>query len=114
MKFKFWLESFDAYPTKSWIKSLFRWSIPRVNVKMLDAFIVGSEAKGTAKSESDLDIGVVIEPIRGKTALQKTEEYHASFLNDDDKPKWMGRVVDIQFFYPNDLEFQKYSKIKLM
>lgn len=113
MNFKIWLENLNGYPTKSWIKNLFRWSNPRINVKFLDAFIVGSEAKGIAKPDSDLDIAVIIEPIRGKTALKKTEEYHSRFFTDAQKPKWNDRIVDIQFFYPNDPELQSYSKIDL-
>ncbi len=82
----------------------------RVGYKILDAFIVGSEAKGTAKPTSDIDVAVIIPPVKGKTALQITEHYHSKFRNDNDAPKVNGRVLDFQFFYPEDAELKTYSK----
>jgi predicted nucleotidyltransferase len=80
---------------------------------VLGAFVVGSEAKETARSNSDLDIAVIIPPVMGKTALRYTEEYHSHFPNDETKPCWNGRRVDFQFFYPNALELETYQKIPL-
>lgn len=98
MKFKLWLENFN-YPTIKWIKSTLKNSCyAPTNVKILAAYIVGSEAKGTAKLDSDLDIAVVIMPIRGKTSIQKSSEYHNKFRCDSQKPRWNGRMIDFQFF----------------
>jgi len=83
----------------------------RVNV--LDAFIVGSTAKGNGTEESDLDIAVVIPPVRGKSALAVSEAYHQKFFTDDQKPRWIGKRVDFQFFYPSDPELESYAKIPL-
>lgn len=107
----------SKYPTKSWINHALRYSTygsRRINI--LAAYVVGSEAKGTAKPDSDLDIALIINPIRGKDALKYTEEYHMKFPHDRYKPHYpdyTGRRVDFQFFYPNDPILQEYSKIKL-
>ena len=81
---------------------------------ILDAYIVGSIAKGTANQDSDLDIAFIIYPVEGKTSLQLTESYHQKFTNDSQKPTWNGRVVDVQFFYKDDSELKNYTKIKLI
>lgn len=82
-------------------------------VKVLAAYIVGSEAKGTAKIDSDLDIAIVIPIVRGKTSIKYSEQYHDRFPNNESKPTWQGRRVDFQFFYPNDKQLEEYSKIPL-
>lgn len=81
--------------------------------KILGAFIVGSEARGTARPDSDLDVAVIIPHVRGKTSLRVTEKYQAHFTGNSQKPKWNGRVVDVQFFYPDDLELGRYDKIEM-
>ena len=75
--------------------------------------ISGSTAYGLTTPESDLDIAVVIPEVKGKTALQISEDYHSRFISDEQKPKWDGRVVDFQFFYEDDPELSGYSKIEL-
>jgi len=78
---------------------------------VIDVFIVGSEAKGTATPTSDIDIAVVIPPISGKTALQVSEGFHMAY--GDALPFVGDREVDLQFFYEDDPELKDYSKISL-
>ena len=104
----------NKYPNKRWVTSQLRNNLfSRVNYPVLDAFIVGSEAKGTAKEDSDLDIAVIIPQSRYGNALQKTVYYQQKFRNDAQKPNWNGRIVDFQFFYPDDPELATYNKIYL-
>jgi predicted nucleotidyltransferase len=107
-------EEIKEYPSLKWVREKLRFNLVKpIKKKVLKAFIVGSEAKGTAKPDSDLDIAVVIENMPRKTSLQFTEEYQSSFVSDKWKPKWNGRIVDFQFFYFDDKELDKYSKIEL-
>lgn len=107
-------ESSHQYPTIRDITKLLRnnlWS--SVSYKILDAYVVGSEAKGEARDDSDLDIAVIIPPKNSVSDLKLTERYHQNFRNNNQMPKWNGRIVDFQFFYPESEELKKYSKIKL-
>lgn len=81
--------------------------------KVLNAYIIGSVAKGTANENSDIDIAVIIDKKPKLSALKLTEQYHAKFTSDQQKPRHEGRLVDIQFFYPEDQELAKYKKIKI-
>ena len=103
-------EKSSKYPDKKWVRGALRWATPRIKHKMIDAYIVGSEAKGTAKPDRDLDIAIIIAPVRGITSLKFSERYHQCkqyplTYND--------RTVDLQFFYPDDQELSTYSKIDL-
>ena len=117
VNFQNWLENTEGYPTLRWVKAQLRnniyYQFPR-NRRALGAFIVGSVARGLEHDESDLDIAVIIEPIRGKSAMQISDDFHSRFATNTMKPNWNGRVVDFQFFYPNDPEMQNYSKIPLI
>lgn len=114
MRFKQFMENEIQYPTISWMRTQLRDNlIARTRYKILGAYVIGSEAKGLARPDSDLDIAVIIPPVRGKTALQITEYYHSKFADERWKPKWNGRIVDIQFFYSTDAELASYSKIPL-
>ena len=114
MLFSKWLENQNQYPTLAWVRGELRYSVyAPCRRKVLAAYIVGSEAKGTARLDSDLDIAVIIEPVRGKSSLQFSDIYHSRFPSDETKPKWNGRRVDFQFFYPDDPELANYSKIPL-
>lgn len=103
------------YPTIRQIKSMLRNNtVVQVRRQLTAAHVVGSVAKGTATAASDLDIAVVIQPVRGKTSLQLTEDYHGRFTDNRFKPQWNGRTVDFQFFYPEDSELEGYAKITLL
>lgn len=101
-------------PSVRWVRSALRHNlVARARYQILAAYIVGSVAKRTARPDSDLDIAVIIPPVRGRSTLQITERYHAKFEDDRCKPRWHGRVVDVQFFYEDDPELQTYSRIEL-
>ncbi|HNC58624.1 MAG TPA: nucleotidyltransferase domain-containing protein [Leptospiraceae bacterium] len=85
----------------------------RYRGEIVEAFIVGSVAKGTHHDNSDLDIALVIPAIKGKTALKYTEEFHNAYRNNSCYPNFSGWKVDFQFFYASDLELNNYSKIKI-
>lgn len=102
------------YPSLKKVRSWLRWNITApMKKKVIGAYIIGSEAKGTAKPNSDIDIAIIIEPMSRKTSLKFTEDYHSKFKNNNSYPKWNGRKIDFQFFFPEDSELKKYSKIKL-
>ena len=88
-------------------------TIKSLSIKIIKTFIVGSEAKGSATKESDLDIAIIIEKKNTKSSLKFTEQYHSYFTNEAQKPKWNGRVIDFQFFYEEDDELNGMSKIEI-
>ncbi|MBU0491669.1 MAG: nucleotidyltransferase domain-containing protein [Chloroflexi bacterium] len=100
------------YPTVAWLRSQLRWTRPRVRRRVLAAYVVGSEARGTATPTSDLDIAVVVSPVRGQSALQLSERFHSTV----GRPAilWHGRVVDLQFFYPGDPDLAECARIPLV
>jgi predicted nucleotidyltransferase len=107
-------EGEKKYPSLSDIRAKLRYNlVVQVRKKVLGAFVVGSEAKGTARPDSDLDIAIVIEPIKNKSSLKFTDEYHSRFMDERWTPKWNGRKLDFQFFYPDDTDLDGYSKIEL-
>ncbi len=108
------LDKFDKYPTKKDIIKMLRYNLTsRVKFPLLSGYIIGSEAKGTAKKDSDLDIGVIIPKSDYISALKRTEIYHSKFMSDEQKPKWKGKIVDFQFFYEDDSELTHYNKIQI-
>ena len=82
--------------------------------KIKDMYIVGSYAKGTYNENSDIDIAVIMEPIKNKTSLQFTEYFHSKYKTDKAKPKFNGKIIDFQFFWTTDNMWKKYSKIKII
>lgn len=74
--FKNWLAESNEnkiYPSLKWIKRelrMNRWA--NTSSPVLAAYIVGSEAKGTAKSDSDIDIAVVVPQNKNLSAIKKT------------------------------------------
>jgi|19_taG_2_1085344.scaffolds.fasta_scaffold48626_2 predicted nucleotidyltransferase len=89
-------------------------TLAHIKFKVLNMSIVGSEAKGTAKPDSDLDIAVTIPKLGERiSALDFSETYHATFHSNEDMPHWKDKRIDFQFFYQNDPTFQKYNKIEL-
>ena len=101
-------------PTLRWVKATLRQSLyAAMRPEVQAAYIVGSVARGDASPHSDLDIAVVIHPVRGKSALQFTANYHSRFPTDAAKPQWQGQRVDFQFFYPDDPALAKIHKVPL-
>jgi predicted nucleotidyltransferase len=103
------------YPNRFWIQNQLRYPLcgPAFRRRILNAFVIGSEARGLAKPGSDLDIAVVIPPIRGVDSLKLSERYHQHMAGDHCVPEWEGRKVDFQFFYPTDPELEQYQKIPI-
>jgi len=104
----------DGYPSLSWVRRELRTNlVAPTRLRALSAYVVGSEARGTAGEGSDLDIAVVIPRARGRSSLQVTEAHHSKFRDDRFRPRWGGRVVDFQFFFEGDPELDGYDKIPL-
>jgi len=103
------------FPDKRWIVSNLRNNlVSRVKYPVLDAYVVGSVAKGTNTPDSDLDIAIIIPSSNRVTALQRSENYHQKFTSDTQKPHWNDSIVDFQFFYDDDPELSNYQKIKIV
>tara|TARA_A200000159_G_scaffold163220_1_gene188880 strand:- start:537 stop:890 length:354 start_codon:yes stop_codon:yes gene_type:complete len=66
------------------------------------AYLAGSTSRGEARPDSDLDILLVINPVKGKRSISVSEHYHARFTADHQKPHFGGRQVDFQFYYPDE------------
>ena len=87
----------------------------RLKEMVLRAFVVGSVAKGTENSESDIDILFEIVP-RGDESSDAIEDRYRQklrqyFVTHDIKgkmdsvhPQWAGRRVDVYFTYDANLE----------
>lgn len=101
-------------PTLTEVRKMLRYN-PYVSKrdKVLDAYLIGSSARGTDSEDSDIDIAVVIPAKKRKTAVRFTEEYHASFTSNTQKNHWQGRCVDLQFFYPGSQELEECTRVKL-
>lgn len=105
-------EAAMEYPSVRWLVAELRNNVvSRVPYKVWSAYVVGSEALGTARPDSDLDIAVVIPSSARVSALKRTERYQAKFTDEAQKATWAGRRVDIQFFYADDPELARYAKI---
>ncbi len=88
---------------------------PIGDVEVLEHFTIGSEAKGTAKKDSDLDIAVVIEPKIDPdsgddiSSSKFSEQFHQQYASEGEVPTTEdgSRKIDLQFFYANDPELVK-------
>lgn len=85
------------------VRSMLRYNpVASVRDKVLEAYIVGSVAKGTNGNESDLDIAVIIPAKKAVSDYKFTDRYHQKFMQDSHKPNWQGMRVDFQFYYSSD------------
>lgn len=104
----------NTYPSLTWIRKALRYGLfASTREPVLAAYIIGSEAKGTARNESDIDIAVIIKEKRNVSSLKFTERFHYKYKENKNMPVWEGRRVDFQFFYPGEIEKLKYKKIPL-
>jgi predicted nucleotidyltransferase len=101
-----------TYPSITEIRELLKNNLTKsIRVKVLKAFIIGSEAKGISNEKSDLDIAVVIPELKRKTSIQFSENYHSYYKLESQKPKWKERIIDFQFFYETDKDLKNIKKI---
>lgn len=84
-----------------------------LSIKIVKAFIIGSEASGNSSANSDLDIAIIIQTKKTKSSLKFTEQYHSCFTNQTQKPKWNDRTIDFQFFYEDDDELNAIMKVEI-
>lgn len=104
----------NKYPTIVEIKQLLRYNLTKpTRVKVIKAFVVGSEAKGTTNSKSDLDIAVIIPNHKRKTSIRFSEDYHSNFQTLTQKPNWNNKFIDFQFFFKTDIELKKIKKLPI-
>lgn len=103
----------EPLPSLGWVKRNLKVNLVPFHREVLDAFVVGSVARGTARPDSDIDIAVIVPPVRNKTSIKISEEYHSRILHDSWKPRWNGRIVDFQFFYESDSVLSEYTKLPL-
>ena len=109
----------QSIPTEKRIRSILRNHIVSLNrnqLKRIEAiYIVGSTAKKDDKPTSDIDIAVIMTPPKRGTlrSVEFTERFHNKYQSDLHKPKYENRILDFQFFWTTDHEWQSYSKIRL-
>lgn len=105
----------DELPTRGYVRRTLRRGWVRFRRPVLGMYLVGSRARldRQHREDSDVDIAVVIAPVRGKTSLRVSENFHARYGSDALMPTFAGRRVDIQFFYPGEIEAGNLSAIEL-
>ena len=109
------------YPKLNDIQRMLQATIPEVETIMQDAFIVGSQARGTATPESDVDVAILVKESDLAGLLEELDMLDLDYLNtellnaraDTDVCTWEGRPVDLQVFVDSDPRLKDYSKIKL-
>jgi len=102
------------YPTVKWVREKLRYGIfARTTEQILAAYVIGSEARGMSRSDSDLDIAVIIKEKPNLTSIKFSERFHSKYPSNADMPKWNGKRVDFQFFYPGEIERAGYKAIPL-
>ena len=102
-------------PTLKWVKSKLRNNVTfRVREKVLAAYVIGSIAKGTANTNSDLDIAVIIPAKKQVSALRFSERFHLKMaMSGGICPTFSGKRVDFQFFFPDAANLAIYPTIEL-
>jgi predicted nucleotidyltransferase len=105
----------EELPTRSFVRSQLRGGRVRFRRPVIGMYLVGSRARldREHRADSDVDIALVIAPVRGKTSLRVSENFHARYGSDAAKPAHEGKRVDFQFFYPGEIEAEGYSAIEL-
>ncbi len=83
----------------------------RVRRPILAAYLIGSQATGKARPDSDMDVALVIVPVKGKDSLHYTEAFHHHYRSNREMPEWNGRRVDFQFFYPGEVRLAEAIEI---
>jgi len=102
------------YPTVRWVREKLRYDwFARTREQVLNVYVIGSEARGMSKSDSDLDIAVIIKEKPNLTSIKFSERFHSKYPSNADMPKWNGKRVDFQFFYPGEIEKLGYKAIEL-
>ena len=104
----------EEYPSLRFIKRKLKNNLTKpFRKKILAAYVIGSEANGTSKADSDIDVAVIIDKLKRKSSLKVTEEYHSNFIFDYQKPSWNNKIIDFQFFYIDEFINLNIAKIKL-
>lgn len=115
----FWLRCLilhvmNGYPSLKFLRSELRNNlIKSFRRKIHSAFIIGSEAKGSSTIDSDIDIAIIVTPLKRKSSLKLSEDFHSNFIYDFQKSKWRGRVIDFQFFYEDEFLNLNIPKIEI-
>lgn len=104
----------NEYPSLRFLRSELRNNLTKsFRRKILCAFIIGSEAKGTSAINSDIDIAIIVDALKRKSSLKLSEEFHSNFIHDFQIPKWKGRIIDFQFFYKEEFDKLNIPKIEI-
>jgi hypothetical protein len=78
------------------VKSLLRNSIIPFGREIKSTFLLRED-------EENIDVGVVIKPIKGKTSMRFSEEWNSRFLHKSWKPKVNNKIVNFDFYYEGEL-----------
>lgn len=100
------------YPSKKWLLQRLRNNLTKpMKSRVFDSFIIDNEENKSFYD--DLVVGVVISNRKNITSLKFSENYHSSFTNLNQKPKWGNRIIDFQFYYQDDKELDSIPKVEI-